>query len=100
MDAASLKELVCSGASDEIPNAIFDDGYDSIKIYVRGEGMVKDGKTRKAILFVVHQSGRHGPQNGFRLALVQEGVKPEDATEQLRGAVEQETAEFVVVRPN
>lgn len=100
MDAASLKELVCSGALDEIPNAVLDDGFDSIKSFVRGEGMVKDGKTCKAVLFVVYQTGRHGPQNGFRLALVQEGVKLDDATEQLRRAVEQETAEFVVVRPN
>ena len=31
------------------------------------------GFTRCAVLFVIYQTDRHGPQNGFRICLVQEG---------------------------
>lgn len=97
MERDSLKELACSEALNEISNS--EDGI-GIDKEIRRAGMVKDGRTRRAVLFVIFQTGRFGPQNGFRLALVQEGVKPEDAMDQLKGTVEQDAAEFVVVRPS
>ena len=46
---------------------------------------------------MVHQIGRHGPQNGYRLALVKEGVDWEVAVERLKGEVLQGAAEYVAV---
>ena len=100
MDSASLKILANSGALDEISNA--DDGSSiERRILMAGSqgGLVKDGVTRKSVLFVIYQTGRHGPQNGFRVALVLEGARVADARERLRGVVEQGAEEFVVVEP-
>ena len=96
MDRASLKELACSRAFDEIPN--FDKG-EEIEQYIRENGLVVDGKTCRALLFIIFQTTRFGPRNGFRLALILERVAPENAREQLKGAVEQDAAEYVVVKP-
>lgn len=60
---------------------------------------MRDGKTSKALLFVVYQTDRHGPQNGFRLALVMEGVSPEHARKELKAVVAQDAVEYVVVKP-
>ncbi|KAL8628979.1 hypothetical protein Q9189_005320 [Teloschistes chrysophthalmus] len=58
---------------------------------------VSGGKvTKKAVLFVVYQTGRDGPQNGFRVALVQEGVPVESAIQQLKGEVVQNAADKYV----
>ena len=96
MERAALRELACSGALDEISNA--EDGVSIERAIARG-GLVKDEKTQSATLFVVYQTGRVGPQNGFRLALIHEGVKPESAKDELKGNVEQDSAEFVIIRP-
>ena len=42
-------------------------------------GLARDGKIKKAVSFVLYQTECHGPQNGFRLALGEEGVMPHDA---------------------
>lgn len=100
MDSASLRVLANSGALDEISNG--DDGS-GIELRIRTPGStgghVKDGVTRKSVLFVIHQTGRYGPQNGFRLALVLEGVRVEDARERLTGVIEQGAEEFVTIGP-
>ncbi len=84
-----------SGALDEISNG--DNGM-GIDRYVRGWGLLgEEGRTRKALCFFVYQTGRHGPQNGFRMCLVNEGVRPEDAREKLMGDIAQDAAEYVVV---
>lgn len=72
-----LVELATSGALDEISNA-----PDSIRSYIRNQGLVQNGVTRKSLFFVIYQTGRYGPQNGFRLCLVHEGfgVGQEDKT--------------------
>ena len=62
-------------------------------------GLVKDGVTRKPVLFIIYQTGRHGPQNWFRVALVLEGARVKDARERLKSVVEHGVAEFVVVEP-
>lgn len=100
MDRASFKILANSGALDEIPNA--DDGSAiERRILMAGNqgGLVKNGVTRKSVLFIIYQTGRQGPQNGFRVALVLEGARVEDAREILKSVVEQDAEEFVVVEP-
>ncbi|CAM6095767.1 unnamed protein product [Calypogeia fissa] len=42
---------------------------------------------------------RLGPQNGFRLCLVEKGVKPEITSSQLSGDVAQDACEVVVASP-
>lgn len=54
-------------------------------------------RREKVILFVIYQTGKEGPQNGFRIALVKEDVKVDDATEQLRASVADGATESVVV---
>lgn len=100
MDGASLRVLANSGALDEYSNGYDGSGIES-RIRMAGSqgGLVKDGVTRKSVLFVIYQTGRHGPQNGFRLALVLEGVRVEEARERLIGVIEQGAEEFVTVGP-
>lgn len=95
MENAFNKELACSGLLDEISN--IDDG-EAIGRYVRNKGAVDEGNmTRKPVLFVVYQSGREGPQNGFRLALIKAGVTLDAVIERLKGEVQQKVAECIVV---
>ena len=100
MEQASLKLLANSGALDEISNLDDGDGIER-RIMTPGSqgGLVKDGVLRKSVLFVVYQTGRHGPQNGFRVALVLEGARVQKAVERLRVEVEQDAEEFVTVGP-
>ncbi|TAQ87667.1 hypothetical protein B7494_g4026 [Chlorociboria aeruginascens] len=78
-----LLEIPNSGALNEISN----DG-DAVNRHIRGSGLVKNGVTRRALFFVIYQTGRHGPQNGFRLCLVHEGFRIGDENEE--GVVKEE----------
>ena len=100
MDSASLKLLANSGALDEISNGDDGSGIER-RISMPGSqgGLVRDGITRKSVLFVIYQTGRHGPQNGFRVALVLEGARVKEATQRLSGLVEQDAEEYVVIGP-
>lgn len=100
MDGASLKLLGNSGALDNISNGDDGSGIER-RILMAGSqgGLVKDGVTRKAVLFIIHQTGRHGPQNGFRVALVLEGARVDEARERLKGVVEENVEEFIVIGP-
>jgi hypothetical protein len=93
---AFLRELVASGALDELSNA--DDGS-AVERYVRSEGLLDPdaGTTRRALTFLVYQTGMQGPQNGYRLCLVREGVRPEDARAALQAPVAQDASDFVVM---
>ena len=93
---SAMRELAQSGALDEISNA--DDGA-GIALAIQRAGVVREGKVGRAVLFVIYQTGRYGPQNGFRLALVKEEVRVEVAREMLKGVVGQGAEEFLVVRP-
>lgn len=96
MESALLKELACAGVLDEISNA--EDG-EAIGRYVRDTGAVGGGdQTKRSVLFLVYQTGREGPQNGFRLALVKAGATAESAVQQLKADVPQDAAECVVVK--
>lgn len=100
MDKASLKLLATSGALDEISDA--DDGsMIERRILIVGSqgGLVEDGVTQKSVFFVIYQTGRYGPQNGFRVALVLEGTRVEEARGRLKGVVEEDSEEFVVIEP-
>ena len=101
MDILSLRLLAHSGALDEIANG--QDGF-AIENRIRESGSrgghVRDGVTGKSVLFIVYETGRHGPQNGFRVALVLEGVRVREARETLNRRVEQGAEEFVVVGPD
>ena len=68
--ASAFLQLAICGALDEISNA-----NGSVEQYIRGQGLVEGegSKTRHALLFVVYETGRHGPQNGFRIVLVHSG---------------------------
>ena len=96
MNLASLKHLANTGALDEISNIL--DGED-IESKVKMSGLTRDGKAKRAVLFVIYQTECYGPQNGFRLALVEEGVTPHDAREKLKGYVVQDATGFVRITP-
>jgi hypothetical protein len=69
LPTSHITELATSGALDEISNA-----PSAVREYIRNRGLVREeSKTNRALLFVIYQTGRHGPQNGFRLCLVHEG---------------------------
>jgi len=97
MDKEAVRVLACSGALEKISNA--EEGM-GIELAVKRMGLVREGKTQRTVLFVVYQNGRYGPQNGLRLALVKEGVRVEDARENLKGFVEHGLEEFVIVKPD
>ena len=100
MDAASLRLLANSGALDEISNGDDGSGIER-RILMAGSqgGLVKDGVTRKAVLFIVYQTERHGPRNGFRVALVLEGARVDEARERLKVVVEENAEELTVIGP-
>lgn len=93
--STNILDLANSGALDEISNSPSSVGH-----YIRNRGLVKEGKTNRALLFVIYQTGRYGPQNGFRLCLVQEGFAvDEPAAEEIIGkaesVVQQGAMEFI-----
>ncbi|KAH8597765.1 hypothetical protein B0O99DRAFT_616735 [Bisporella sp. PMI_857] len=65
-----LIELANSGALNEISNS-----PGAVRQHIQRDGLVKDGITRKAIFFAIYQTGRYGPQNGFRICLIHQGFK-------------------------
>jgi hypothetical protein len=90
--SSRLVELATAGALDEISNS-----PGSVRDYIRNRGIVRDGKTNRALLFVIYQTGRYGPQNGFRLCLVHEGfaVGEDVAGEKAEAPVAQGVTEFI-----
>lgn len=74
--ATYLTELALSGAFDEISNS-----PDPVRHHISSHGFVRSGVIRKAMFFVIYQTGRYGPQNGFRLCLVHEGFEVRDENE-------------------
>ena len=69
-----LLQLATSGALDEISNM-----HNAVRRHIQSRGLVKNGRTRRALFFAIYQTGRYGPQNGFRLCLVNEGFEIVDA---------------------
>jgi hypothetical protein len=99
--ATFMRKLAPSGGLEELSNSKDGDDIDS---YVHNKGKVRErgagagrGVTRPAVLFIVYETGRHGPQIGFHLCLVREVVRPADAREALKGAIAQDALELLVM---
>jgi len=67
---AVVRELSSSGAFDQISNH---PGAVRHHIFHRSLRDKKTGKTQQPLLFAIYQTGKHGPQNGYRLCLVHRG---------------------------
>ncbi|KAK4223550.1 hypothetical protein QBC38DRAFT_372940, partial [Podospora fimiseda] len=66
-----LREIATADtALDEISNF---PGSIRHYIFCRGRPDAVTGRLRRGLLFFIYQTGRHGPQNGFRLCLVHRG---------------------------
>jgi len=94
---ALIVQLANSGSLDEISNA-----PDAVFEYVRHDGLTRGGRTNKALFFAIYETGKHGPQNGFRLCLVHEGFEIDSrdgaaAVAEAARPVEQGATEFVVL---
>ena len=97
LSASTLEELATSGAIDQIANS-----PGSIRRYIQGRAVQgKDASTLtwKSIFFVIYQTGRYGPQNGYRLCLVHEGFDIESDLTEAEKKIEQSTQEFIVIGP-
>lgn len=102
-----LLSIANSGALDEISN------YDgAVRHYIYHHGRLPrrdytDSAVRKPLLFFIYQTGRQGPQNGFRLCLVQQGFRitsptrvlddVEDEIDRMEGEIPQDHMEVVVL---
>ncbi|KAK3323839.1 hypothetical protein B0T19DRAFT_214441 [Cercophora scortea] len=99
-----LHQLAHSGAFDEICNA---PGSVRHHIYWHGKRDRETNKLFHAMLFFIYQTGRHGPQNGYRLCLVHEGFhipsptkeegEPEDEIDRLEKEIPQDHREVVIL---
>lgn len=72
-----VRELATSGVLDEISNH---PGAVRNFIFHHGVCDKKTGKLQKSLFFAIYQTGRHGPQNGYRLCLVHKGFHIASAT--------------------
>ena len=68
LPASRIAELAESGCFDEIANS-----PGSIRRYLLHHKWTHKGVTSAAIFFAIYQTGRYGPQNGFRMCLVHPG---------------------------
>ncbi|KAK8029691.1 hypothetical protein PG993_010982 [Apiospora rasikravindrae] len=99
-----LRELANSSTFDEIPNS-----PDSVRHHIFNFAMrnKETGKTERSIVIAIYQTGRHGPQNGYRLCLVHEGYyiaspekkegEPEDEIDTLERPIPQGHEEMVII---
>ncbi|KAL1727513.1 hypothetical protein EV714DRAFT_217108 [Schizophyllum commune] len=103
-----LKHIAHAGALDELSNApsirqqIATQGH-SPSVYPRHrDDSDPEDRTRKPFLYLLYQSGMHGPQNGFRLLVGEAGICPADAENALlaRGEITPETHELVYLKAN
>lgn len=74
---AVLQQIANSGIFDEIPNST---GAVRHHIYWFSDRDKADNTLRRPYIFFIYQTGRHGPQNGFRLLIVHSGFHIASAT--------------------
>ena len=67
-----VQQIADAGALDEISNS---PGAVRHHIYWRGSRDRADNKLRKTMMFLIYQTTRHGPQNGFRLCIIYAGFR-------------------------
>lgn len=72
-----LQQIANAGAFDEISNY---PGAVRHHIYWYGKRNKTDNTLFNAMLFFIYQTTRHGPQNGFRLCVVNSGFHIASAT--------------------
>jgi hypothetical protein len=99
-----FQQVANAGVLDEISNI---QGAVRHHIYWRGKRNDHDNRLQSSMLFFVYQTGRHGPQNGFRLCLVCRGFcitsaensegDPEDEIDRLEKDIPQGHTELVVL---
>ncbi|KAL1752819.1 hypothetical protein FB107DRAFT_219108 [Schizophyllum commune] len=103
-----LKHIAYAGALDELPNAppirkhIASQGR-SPSVYPRHrDDSDPEDRTRKLFIYLLYQSGMHGPQNGFRLLVGEAEICPADAENTLlaRGEITLGTHELVYLKAN
>lgn len=101
-----IRELANAGALDEISNS---PGSVRHHIFYFGMREEKTNKTQKSMLFAIYQTGRHGPQNGYRLCLVHRGYNipspdaargEEDEIDVLERIIPQDHEEIVILGEN
>lgn len=68
----AIRALANGGALDEISNSA---GSVRFHLFHHGLRDKTTGVLQKSMLFAIYQTGRHGPQNGYRLCLVHEGYR-------------------------
>ena len=84
LSPAVLQQIANSGTLDEISNS---PGAVRHHIYWFSNRDKADNTLWQSMMFFIYQTGRHGPQNGFRLLIVHSGfhiasaTKPEDDVE-------------------
>ncbi|KAI4517143.1 hypothetical protein K525DRAFT_243668 [Schizophyllum commune Loenen D] len=103
-----LEHIAYAGALDELSNAppirqhTASQGR-SPSVYPRHRNdSDHEDRTRKPFLYLLYQSGMHGPQNGFRLLVGEAGICPADAGNALlaRGEITRGTHELVHLKAN
>ncbi|KAK8001227.1 hypothetical protein PG991_013449 [Apiospora marii] len=99
-----LRELANSSAVDEISNC-----PNGVRHHIFSHAMrnKETGQTQRSILFAIYQTGRHGPQNGYRLCLLHQGYyiaspekqegEPEDEIDRLERPIPQGHEEMVIL---
>ncbi|KAI5828541.1 hypothetical protein K523DRAFT_307001 [Schizophyllum commune Tattone D] len=103
-----LKHIAYAGALDELSDApparqhIASQGRSPSVHPLHRNDSDPDAHTRKPFLYLLYQSGMHGPQNGFRLLVGAAGICPADAENALlaRGEITPETHELVHLKAN
>lgn len=93
LSTPALADLATSGALDEIANS-----SGSIQHHIQRAGQVKHGRVGRPLFFAIYQTGRYGPQNGFKLCLVHERFEPDGYDfSGLEEEMASGTAEYVVL---
>ena len=77
LSPAVLQQIANSAISDEISNS---PGAVRHYIYWYTDRNKADNTLRQSLLFFIYQTGRHGPQNGFRLCILHSGFHIASAT--------------------
>ena len=88
LDSEFIRQIAIAGAFSEISNY-----KDAVRLHLfrsapaPAKKKKQTGKTETSHVFVIYQTGRHGPQNGFRLVVVHRGYPIASATKD-EGAAE------------
>ena len=77
LSPAVVQQIANSGVLDEISNS---PGAVRHHIYWFSKRDKADNILWKSMMFFIYQTGRHGPQNGFRLLIVHSGFHIASAT--------------------